>query len=724
MMSRRTACLFGSLITVLLLVSPGWAAEDPAWPRETIVGGDRFVLHEPQVESWQDYAKLTGQVVVEVYRQGANQPILGSLSFTADTDVDTTNRTVSTADVRIVKTSFPDLDEQTAASLKQTLDSVLSEALAAESLDRMIAKVPATEGVQQPFKGATDPPAIFFSQSPAILVLMDGAPTLAPLGDIGLRFVLNTNWDIILDPQTSTYYLLDGDVWFATKDLLKGPWTLPQSLPDAFSKIPDDENWKPVREHLSRGNTSDVQVPKVFVSTKPAELILLDGEPKLEAIPDTKLSYVSNTDDDLFFSDSDQSYYFLTSGRWFKAKSLDGPWSWAGADLPDDFRKIPEDSAKADVLASVSGTSQAQEAFLQAQIPRKAEVKRSEAKLTVNYDGDPKFEPIQGTSLTYAVNTPSSVIQAGGKFYACENGVWFAAGNAQGPWVVADSVPDAIYKIPPTSPLYNTAYVHVYSSTPDAVTVGYTSGYLGTYPGDGTVLYGTGYYYPPYLGTGTVPVYFSRPWSYGFRASYDPDEATFDRGASWYGPHGGMGRSAVYDWTNRTYWRGSRAWGPYDSLWSRTAWNHPSSFVYGPSQHWNFYSHWGHRDSWNHWRDRFSRTGARHAFAAARSHSGDLYVGSSGGVFRRDGHGWSRWNGRAGWSAFASGEDGRNAWRHHPDELAGLHRAAHGRERGEKRIARHHKPPHPHARARAHHGGGHRGGGHHGGGHHGGGHRK
>ena len=235
----------------------------------------------------------------------------------------------------------------------------------------------------------------------------------------------------------------------------------------------------------------------MFTATKPAELIVLDGAPQLEAIANTQLSSVTNTDEDLFFYKPDQSYYFLTSGRWFRAKSLDGPWSWAGTNLPEDFRKIPEDSDHGDVLASVPGTSQAQESLVQAQIPQKAEVRRSEAKLTVHYDGDPKFQPIGGTTLQYAINTPSSVIQAGDKFYACENGVWFVATKPQGPWVVADSVPDEIYKIPPTSPLYNTTFVRVYSSTPETVTVGYTSGYLGAYPAEGTLVYGTGYYYPP-----------------------------------------------------------------------------------------------------------------------------------------------------------------------------------------------------------------------------------
>ena len=35
------------------------------------------------------------------------------------------------------------------------------------------------------------------------------------------------------------------------------------------------------------------------------------------------------------------------AGRWFRAKSLDGPWTFATADLPADFAKIPASSPAA-----------------------------------------------------------------------------------------------------------------------------------------------------------------------------------------------------------------------------------------------------------------------------------------------------------------------------------------------------------------------------------------
>ena len=84
-----------------------------------------------------------------------------------------------------------------------------------------------------------------------------------------------------------------------------------------------------------------------------------------------------------------------------------------------------------------------------------------------------------------------------------------------GPWTVATSVPEAIYAIPPSSPLYYVTFVRIYDVTPDAVHEGYTPGYLGTAVSDaGTVVYGTGYAYPSWIGDTWYPA----PVTYGVAA--------------------------------------------------------------------------------------------------------------------------------------------------------------------------------------------------------------
>ena len=56
-------------------------------------------------------------------------------------------------------------------------------------------------------------------------------------------------------------------------------------LPNSIQTIPADQNWSEVRKNLP--GKAAPRVPTVFVSTEPAELILLDGPPRYAAVPTT-----------------------------------------------------------------------------------------------------------------------------------------------------------------------------------------------------------------------------------------------------------------------------------------------------------------------------------------------------------------------------------------------------------------------------------------------------
>jgi hypothetical protein len=262
--------------------------------------------------------------------------------------------------------------------------------------------------------------------------------------------------------------------------------------------------------------------------------------------------------------------------------------------MPGDFAEIPGNSPKATVLASVPGTSQSKEALIANMIPQTATITRSEAKLTVQYDGEPTFVPIPGTSLQYAKNTSAAVIKISEQQYlSVEAGVWFEGTTPQGPWRAAESVPAEIYNIPPSSPLYYVTYVKVYGSTPESVYVGYTPGYYGTVVSatTNTVVYGTGWYYAPYIGPA---VWYGWPytygvgagftyttdsgWSFGFGYGYDYYYPWYYPwwgpmgyyGCCWYpnygwGAWGGAAAANVYGvWGNTAYSRTAAAWAnPY-----------------------------------------------------------------------------------------------------------------------------------------------------------------
>ena len=77
------------------------------------------------------------------------------------------------------------------------------------------------------------------------------------------------------------------------------------------------------------------------------------------------------------------------------SSTLEGPWTFASPDLPEEFKRIPlEHADRFVVLASVPGSDQAAEAVLLAQVPQVARVKKSEVKAPeVVYQGDRRSSP-------------------------------------------------------------------------------------------------------------------------------------------------------------------------------------------------------------------------------------------------------------------------------------------------------------------------------------------
>src|SRR5262249_50232607 len=201
-----------------------------------------------------------------------------------------------------------------------------------------------------------------------------------------------------------------------------------------------------------------------------------------------------------------------------------GPWTFATPDLPEDFKLISLEHPRSRVLSSVPGTQQAAEAVLLAQVPQIARVNKKEVTAPdVNYNGEPQYEPIQGTQLQRAKNTDKEIIKVGDSYHMCYQGIWFMANTPKGPWAIASSVPEEIYQIPASSPSHSVTYVTVEqddNSDDDWVTYAAYGGYMGMMVGWGCAVWGTGWYYPPYY------------WYGGFSFRYCPFFRSLKFGAS------------------------------------------------------------------------------------------------------------------------------------------------------------------------------------------------
>ena len=127
------------------------------------------------------------------------------------------------------------------------------------------------------------------------------------------------------------------------------------------------------------------KAPRLVFTSETAELISYDGKPDMKPIKGTELLYIANSDQDVLLDIQSQMYYVLFSGRWYTSKALEGKWAYVPSDnLPVDFKKIPPDSPKGDLLATIAGTDQAKDAVLENKIPQTAEVSIDSASANEN----------------------------------------------------------------------------------------------------------------------------------------------------------------------------------------------------------------------------------------------------------------------------------------------------------------------------------------------------
>ncbi len=539
---------------------------DSGWPCQFVGDNTRYMVFAPQVDSWDGHS-LVARSAVSVQVIGQSQPTYGVIAFKAITLVDKTTHAAALKETEITSADFPSAPGRKADLLK-VLKKEFPDHAPALSLDLLETSLAVNQMPIRKEEVNNAPPKIIFSDQPAILVAIDGPPAFRPAPGTELERVINTRALLLKNPAGRFYlHVLNG---YLEAPALDGPWKIAGQPPAGAA----------VAEKLAQSSSSPVDLlagqpdpdtgkipslrtataPVIYTTTTPAELVTFKGRPDFVPIASTHLLYAANTTGNVFKLLTDQQTYVLIAGRWFRAPTLKGPWQFVpGNELAHDFAAIPDNSPKENVKASVPGTPQATETLIANSIPQGTEVARTTQMPDPQIDGAPRLEPIAGTPLAYVANSATPIIEVDAQsWYSCQNGAWYAATSVNGPWTVAASVPAVIYTIPPASPLHYLTYVQVYGSTPEVVYEGYTPGYLGTVvAGDGTVVYGTGYDYTPWIGT----VWYCPPitWGYGWNDCWLP----------WWGWGYGFGFGCGFGYGGFCYspgpcWGFDRGWHNHD----------------------------------------------------------------------------------------------------------------------------------------------------------------
>jgi hypothetical protein len=493
------------------------ARDHAAWPREARRGGVSVLMYQPQIERLTQN-DVEARAAVQITAAG-REPVFGAVWISADVGVDRDARLVTFRNVRVPRVRVVEASEADSAALARALEQEIPRWNLEMDLDRFIPLLDLADHESPVDPGLKhDPPRIVIASEPTTLVVLDGPARRQALttpqeaARQKIERVVNTPALMLFEPGQKTYYLAGGgDLWYAATDVA-GPYAPAKSVPAAIAALAPKPD---VADATPAGAP-----PKVLVATEPAELIVVAGRPQYAAMGKVDLLAVSNADADIIVTMGTRAHYVLLSGRWYVSRNeLHGPWTFVPpGELPVDFAGIPEKSTYAHVRAHVPGTVEAQEALLDATIPQTQAIRRHDTSLKVEYDGAPAFKDVESTTLQYAVNTPKAVFKLGARYYACDQAVWYEAAAPTGPWTVSTAVPKEIYGIPASNPHHNVTYVRVYDVTPQVVYVGYTPGYVGSYPYGGCIVYGTGWSYPGWYGT----VYYPRPATWGFRAVYNP----------------------------------------------------------------------------------------------------------------------------------------------------------------------------------------------------------
>jgi hypothetical protein len=637
-----------TLLCTIVLTSATFAQE--GWPKELpAADGTVINVYQPEPETLKGHV-LTYRAAISVREKGATDLVFGTFWASAVIATDRDSREVeftslTVSDIRVPQDSASDRLDY----IKSVIQSQFPAAAGTMPLDGILTSL--NQEMDQSRLSASlniQPPVILYSKQPSVLVTIDGTPRLEENHKWGLDVVVNTPFTIVKD-KDGPYYCWGGGHWYSAA-AATGPYSPLAGKPDRRLRRIEEEYKK--SEPDSVRNAVDSIVPAIIVTTSPAELIQTNGTPNLLPIQGTSLLYVGNTPDNIFVDTKSQLYYILLSGRWYKSGALESGngWTFVASDqLPADFAAIPEGSPKDNVLASVAGTSAAREAVMDAQVPQTARVDRNNASVEVQYDGTPQFQSIAGTQLQYAVNTPATVLYDTHHYFALDNGIWFVSDNAGGPWAVSTVRPDDLNEVPPSCPVYNAKFVDIYDITPDYIYMGYTPGYLSNFVFGPTVVYGTGFYYSPWIGRH----YYPRPWSWGFDMLYSP----------WYGWGFGFDYNLAWfnfglDWDGWYWgWWGPGAYYPFCWGWGFGYW--PHSF-YGrglePGHRFHMYAHnnlyygrsgvRGHDEFGRGYSGGEDRRGGTVRGGGALRGGGSAFTDRRGNVFQRDERG--QWQNRSG----------------------------------------------------------------------------
>ena len=190
------------------------------------------MIYQPQIASWVDQKDLIFFAAIYI-PTGASKAALGTIKGESATSVSTAQRLVSLSEIRITESNFSTLQRDQVRTAVEEISAAVRPDDRLLALDRVLANLDKSQIIPKNVDGVkADPPPIFFSKTPAVLVNVDGDPIWSSIQGNDLRFAVNTNWDLFEHTPTKTLYLRATDTW-PKAPALQGPWMYAVCCPTA-----------------------------------------------------------------------------------------------------------------------------------------------------------------------------------------------------------------------------------------------------------------------------------------------------------------------------------------------------------------------------------------------------------------------------------------------------------------------------------------------------------
>ena len=222
-------------------------------------------------------------------------------------------------------------------------------------------------------------------------------------------------------------------------------WELTVSLDRILTGLELAEKEQAFAENLK------MDPPKIIFSTEPAALIMIDGEPKLKNIENTKLKQVINTPYFIVLDQTSSRYYLKGGDLWYTASEMKDDWKPAEK-VPSQVKELAESQTRD---PNETGEDSIDPEESAPAIPVKIIISTEPTEL-IAADGEPEYTPIGESDLLYMSNTGSDVFMdiALQKYFIIVSGRWYTAASLNGPWTytASDKLPEGFSAISAESP--------------------------------------------------------------------------------------------------------------------------------------------------------------------------------------------------------------------------------------------------------------------------------